>query len=337
MASLILCFEHFGLKPSPPLIILLFGYSMVWCLSFGKRPLRFALGLAALVAASSLYAGPYGRFLLKERNFFGVSRVANDQNGKLRYLFHGAIVHGIQSLDPAKSREPEAYYTKSGPAGSILQAMEARSPLGNSADLPKPRWAVVGLGAGAMACYVQPGESLTFYEIDPNVRGIASNPQYFTFLSQCAPTAPIVLGDARLKLRDAADSSYDLIVLDAFSGDTIPMHLVTREALALYLRKLAPSGMLAFHISNNHLKLAPVFAALASDAGLVSLIDDDTVLTHAQFDEGKYPSQWVVMARTRADLGQLATDRRWATLLAPAGTQVWTDDYSNLIRIIKWN
>jgi hypothetical protein len=337
MASLVLALDHFGLKPSPPLIILLFGYSMVWCLSFGKRPLRFALGLAALVVASSLYAGAYGRFLLKERNFFGVSRVANDQNGKLRYLFHGAIVHGIQNLDPAKSREPEAYYAKSGPAGSILQAMEAKSLLGNSADLPKPRWAVVGLGAGAMACYVQPGESLTFYEIDPNVRGIASDPQYFTFLSQCAPTAPIVLGDARLKLRDAADSSYDLIVLDAFSGDTIPMHLVTREALALYLRKLAPGGMLAFHISNNHLKLAPVFAALARDAGLVSLIDDDTVLTHAQFDEGKYASQWVVMARNRADLGPLATDRRWAPLQAPAGTQVWTDDYSNLIRIIKWN
>jgi len=336
MASLILSFQHFGLKPSPPLIILLFGYSMVWCLSFGKRPLRFALGLAALVAASSLYAGAYGKFLLKERNFFGVSRVANDQNGKLRYLFHGAIVHGIQNLDPAKSREPEAYYAKSGPAGGILQAMEAKSLLGNSADLLKPRWAVVGLGAGAMACYVQLGESLTFYEIDPNVRSIASDPSYFTFLSQCAPTAPIVLGDARLKLRDAADSSYDLIVLDAFSGDTIPMHLVTREALALYLRKLAPGGMLAFHISNNHLKLAPVFAALASDAGLVCLMDDDTVLTHAQFDEGKYPSQWGVMVRNRADLGQLATDRRWAPLLAPAGTQVWTDDYSNLIRIIKW-
>jgi hypothetical protein len=333
MASLILSFAHFGLKPSPPIIILLFGYSMVWCLSFGKRPLRFALGLTALVAASSLYAGAYGRFLLKERNFFGVSRVANDQNGKLRYLFHGAIVHGIQNLDPAKSREPEAYYAKSGPAGNIFQAMEARS----SAGLTKPRWAVVGLGAGAMACYLQPGESLTFYEIDPNVKGIASDPRYFTFLSQCAPTAPIVLGDARLKLRDAADGNYDLIVLDAFSGDTIPMHLVTREALALYLHKLAPGGMLAFHISNNHLKLAPVFAALARDAGLVSLIDDDTVLTHAQFDEGKYPSQWVVMARNRADLGQLATDRRWAPLLAPAGTRVWTDDYSNLIRIIKWN
>ena len=335
MSAIIFGLAHFGVKPSLPVVILLFGYSMVWCLSFSNRPLRFAAGLAALVAASSLYTGPYGEFLLKERSFFGVSRVANDQTNNLRYLFHGVIVHGIQSLNPAKSREPLAYYAKSGPAGGILHAMEAKTP--NSASLPKPRWAVVGLGAGAMACYFQPGESLTFYEIDPAVKRIASDPQYFTFLSQCAPTAPIVLGDARLKLRDAADQSYDLIVLDAFSGDTIPMHLVTREALTLYLRKLAPGGMLAFHISNNHLKLAPVFAALARDAGLVCLIDDDTVLTHAEFDQGKYASQWVVMARTRADLGQLGTDRHWVALEASAGAQVWTDDYSNLLRIIKWN
>jgi hypothetical protein len=337
MSAVILGLAHFGIKPSLPVVILLFGYSMVWCLSFSNRPLRFAAGLAALVAASSLYTGPYGEFLLKERSFFGVSRVANDQTSKLRYLFHGVIVHGIQSLDSAKSREPLAYYAKSGPAGGILRAMEAKTRSGSAADPPKPRWAVVGLGAGAMACYFQPGESLTFYEIDPAVERIASDPRYFTFLSQCAPTAPIVLGDARLKLRDAADGSYDLIVLDAFSGDTIPMHLVTREALALYLRKLAPGGMLAFHISNSHLKLAPVFGALAHDAGLVCLIDDDTVLTHAEFDEGKYASQWVVMARTTADLGQLGTDRHWAPLEAPAGWPVWTDDYSNLLRIIKWN
>ena len=115
------------------------------------------------------------------------------------------------------------------------------------------------------------------------------------------------------------------------------MHLVTREALALYLRKLAPGGMLAFHISNNHLKLAPIFGALASDAGLVCLIDDDTALTHEQADQGKFASQWVVMARSRADLGTLATDARWKPLDAPSGTQVWTDDYSNLLHIIKWN
>jgi len=341
MVVVITLLSHLAVRQSKPLemgfYILVFGYSMVWCLSFAKRPLRFAAGLLALTLAGSLYHGPYGQFLLKDRSFFGVLRVANDPAGKLRYFFHGAIVHGIQSLDPTQSREPLAYFTKSGPAGSILRATQAKLYHGTAGQLTPPRWGVIGLGAGAMACYMQPGESLTFFEIDPAVYRIAADPRYFTFLSQCAPTAKVVLGDARLKLRDVADQSYDLFVVDAFSGDTIPMHLTTREALALYLRKLAPGGILAFHISNNHLKLAPVFGALASDAGLVCLIDDDTTVTHEQFDHGKYASQWVVMARSRADLGALATDPRWVPLNAPAGTQVWTDEYSNLVRIIKWN
>jgi hypothetical protein len=341
MAAVITALSHLAVRQSRPLeigvYILLFGYSMVWCLSFGKRPLRFAAGLIALAAASSLYHGAYGEFLLKERSFFGVLRVANDPAGKLRYLFHGVVVHGIQCLDPARSREPLAYFTKSGPAGSILRATQAKTYHGSAGEVIQPRWAVVGLGAGSMACYLQPGESLTFYEIDPAVERIAADPRYFTFLSQCAPEVKTVLGDARLKLRDAADGSYDLFVVDAFSGDTIPMHLVTREALALYLRKLAPGGMLAFHISNNHLKLAPIFGALARDAGLLCLMDDDTVLTHEEFDQGKYASQWVVMARSRADLGALATDPRWVPINVPSGTPVWTDDYSNLLRIIKWN
>jgi hypothetical protein len=244
MVVVITLLSHLAVRQSRPLeigvYILLFGYSMVWCLSFGRRPLRFAAGLAALAIAGSFYHGPYGEFLLKERSFFGISRVANDPAGKLRYLFHGAIVHGIQSLDPAKSREPLAYYSSSGPAGSILRAMQAKAYHGSSGELIQPRWGVIGLGAGAMACYLRPGESLTFYEIDPAVKRIAADPRYFTFLSQCAPSSEIVLGDARLKLRDAPDGSYNLFVVDAFSGDTIPMHLVTRQALELYLRKLAP-------------------------------------------------------------------------------------------------
>jgi hypothetical protein len=342
-ATAITVLKHYGVSTNLSVQILLFGYSMLFCMSFGRRPLRFAAGTAALLIAFSLYSGAYGQFLHTERSFFGVLRVANDPTGKLRYLFHGAIVHGIQALDssgnPAgpASREPLAYYTRTGPAGSVLRNLESRPLSAPNGDPRHPRWAVIGLGAGAMACYFQPGESLTFYEIDPAVRRIAINPLYFTFLQQCAPAAPIILGDARLKLRDAPNASYNLIVLDAFSGDTIPMHLVTREALALYLRKLAPGGMLAFHISNSHLRLAPVFAALAQDAGLVSRIDDDTTLTHAEFDAGKNASQWMVMARTQADLGPLATDPHWAPVQVPQGTQVWTDDYSNLLRIIKWN
>src|SRR5579859_502440 len=337
MVIIITGLSHFGFKPSRSLNILLFGYSMLWCMSFGKRPLRFAAGLTTLVAASFLFTGPFGKVLHTERSFFGVLRVSNDPDGKFRNLFHGVISHGVQSLDPAKSREPLAYYTRTGPAGSILHSMHAKTLYSSSGDPRKPRWAVVGLGAGAMACYTQPGESLTYYEIDPSVNRIAANPRYFTFLEQCAPKTQVILGDARLKLRDTPDGSYDLLALDAFSGDSIPMHLMTREALALYQRTLAPGGMLAFHISSLYLQIAPTLGTLAQDAGLICLIGDDTNVTQAQIDAGKFPSKWIVMARSRGDLGEIGTDARWAPVPVPPGAKVWTDDYSNLLTIIKWN
>jgi hypothetical protein len=337
MAAVLGGLARAGIQLGRPLLILIFGYSMLWCLSFGKRPLRFAAGVVALLAASSLYTPNVGQVLHTGRNFFGVLRVTNSPNGRLRYLIHGATLHGSQSLDPAMSREPLAYYTRPGPAGDILRAMQAKTLAGSAGDVRQPKWAVVGLGAGAMACYLQPRESLTYYEIDPLVVRIALDPRYFTYLRQCAPAAQIVLGDARLKLRGAPDGSYDLIALDAFSGDMIPMHLVTREALALYLRKLAPRGILAFHITNLYLRLGPTLGALARDAGLVCLMADDTGVSQAQMDAGRFPSQWLVMARSRADLGALATDPRWMPVNVPPGTQLWTDDYSNLLRVIKWN
>jgi hypothetical protein len=336
MAAAFLGLPRAGVALADPLAIVIFSVSMLWCLSFGQRPLRFAVGVVALLAASTLYTPNLGRLLDVQRNFFGVLRVTDSPNGKLRYFIHGATLHGSQNLDPAKSREPLAYYTVSGPAGSILRAFQAKTFQSSSGDLRKPNWAVVGLGAGSMACYLQPGESLTYYEINPAVKSIALDPRYFTFLQQCAPAAQIILGDARLKLRDAQDGGYDLIVLDAFSGDMIPMHLVTREALALYLRKLAPGGMLAFHTSNLYLRLVPTLAALANDAGLVCLVDEDNPIPQAQKDAGKFPSEWLVMARSRDDLGALATDPHWVPAKAQPGTQVWTDDYSNLLHIIKW-
>jgi spermidine synthase len=188
-----------------------------------------------------------------------------------------------------------------------------------------------------MACYRQPGESLTYYEIDPLVVRMALDPRSFTFLQQCAPNAKIVLGDARLRLRSAPDAGYDLIVIDAFSGDMIPMHLVTREALALYLRKLAPGGMIAFHITNLYLDIAPTLGSLARDAGLVCFTSDDHGVPQEQIEAGKLASHWLVMARSKTDLGALAADRRWTEMRVPPATRVWTDDYSNLLRIIKWN
>lgn len=324
---------HAGIRPTRSLNILVFGYSLLWCMSFGKRPLRFAVGLAAVLIASTFFVGTFGHILDRERSFFGVSRVTNDAENRFRLLFHGGTIHGMQSLDPASSREPLTYYSRRGPAGQIFEAAQAGMPTGN--------WAIVGLGIGSMSCYMQPDQTLTYYEIDPLVARIAEDPRWFTILHQCAPRARVVLGDARLELRGAPDAHYGLIVLDAFSGDSIPMHLLTREALALYLRKLAPGGILAFHVSNIYLDLAPALGNLARDGHLASLVENDINVPQAEIDQGRFPSIWVVMSRNQADLAYLAAETgypaKWQPMVVKPGARVWTDDYSNLLSAIRWH
>ncbi len=323
---------HAGIRPTRSLNILIFGYSLLWCMSFGKRPLRFAVGLTAVLIASTFFVGTFGHILNTERSFFGVSRVTNDAESRFRLLFHGGTIHGMQSLDPARSREPLTYYTRTGPAGQIFKDAETRMPHGNLA--------IVGLGVGAMSCYLQPDQTLTYYEIDPLVATIAQDPRWFTILHQCAPGARIVLGDARLELRNAPDAHYGLIVLDAFSGDSIPMHLLTREALALYLRKLAPGGILAFHVSNIYLDLAPTLGNLAKDAHLACQIENDINVPQAEIDQGRFPSIWVVMSRNQSDLAYLAAETgypaKWQPMAFKPEARVWTDDYSNLLSAIRW-
>ncbi len=330
MVVVILGLARTGIQPGHVETTLVFGYSLLWCLSFGKRRMRFVLGLLAILVTSWLYA-PFGQTLLARRSFFGVYRVRDTPDGKFRQLYHGGIVHGTQSLNESASCVPLSYYTRSGPGGAIFEVVEKSMPHGD--------WAIVGLGAGAMASYLEPGQTLTFYEIDPLVAQIALDPRYFTYLRSCAPAAKIVLGDARLKLRNAPDGHYGLIVLDAFSGDSIPMHLMTREALGLYLRKLAPGGVIAFHISNLYFNLAPTLGNLAQDAHLVALIGNDTQVSSAEQSAGKLASIWVVMARDGRDLDALTADTsrrfRWVPLAGQPGSRLWTDDYSNLLGVVK--
>ncbi len=328
LAGLIWSLQAGGLKPGRLLHILLFAPTMMLCLSFGRRPIRFGLGLGALLFASTLYVGPYGRALHTERSFFGVHRVTQDAGGKYRMLVHGSTIHGVQSLDPSRRREPLSYFSRAGPIGQVFAAF--------SGPEIHRRVAVVGLGTGSLACYGEPGQQFAFYEIDPIVERIARDPRYFTFLRDCLPKIDVVLGDARLSLVKAPNRRYDMIILDAFSSDAIPMHLVTREALKLYLTKLSDDGILAFHISSRYLNLQPILGDLARDAGLLCLGQDDTNVSPAEIENGKFPSQWVVMARKRDDLGNLAQDERWQALPGRSEKRVWTDDFSNLLGIIRW-
>lgn len=297
-----------------------FGLPLLGCFMTSGRGPRFALGLAAVLAISQLAPEHGMATLARDRSFFGVHRVAED--GKFRLLFHGKTVHGIQSLDPAKSREPLGYYHREGPLGEVFAGLEG--PV-----------AAVGLGAGAVAAYGKPGQEFTFYEIDPVVTRLASDPRHFRYLADSPARIGVVTGDARLMLGKAPAGHYGLILLDAYSSDSIPVHLLTREAMQLYLSKLAQGGRIALHISNLHMDLRPVVAALGRDAGLACVFREDDV-TAEEMAEGKASSRWVLMARSEGDLGPAGKTRHWQVLDADPASKVWTDDYSSVIPLLEF-
>ena len=304
-----------------------FSISAVVCFAFSTRPLRFALGLAAIFLAAPLHHGEHGRVLHVERSFFGVHRVTLAPDGRHHRLVHGKIVHGMQSLDPARRREPLTYYHRTGPIGQVFAALNTNAT---------EAIAVVGLGAGSLASYGLPEQAWTFYEIDPVVERLARDTNYFTFLGDSPARVSVVLGDARLSLASASNGAYRLLVLDAYSSDAIPVHLLTREALALYVRKLAPGGLLAFHISNQHFDLEPVLAVLARDAGLVCRLQDDGNVTPAELAEGKRESTWALMAREPKDFIPLGKGARWLPAETKPGVGAWTDNFSSVLKVFNW-
>jgi hypothetical protein len=309
-------------------LMLASGLAVLVAATARTRPLRFALGVAAVLLAGGLSDGVDGRVLHRERTFFGVLRVTefDDRDGRLHRLFHGNTLHGQQRLAPGWRREPLTYYHRSGTIGQVFQVLHARSAAGVQVS-------VVGLGAGSLAAYAMPGDRWAFYEIDPAVARIARDPRAFTVLRDCrAGSLDVIVGDARLRLREAGDQAADLIVLDAFSSDAIPTHLLTREAVRLYRDKLAVGGLIAVHLSNRTIDLDPVVGQLARDAGLVARVRHDRTLTPEERQAGKSTSIWAVLAARQSDLGALAEDPRWQPPPLDVGDRVWTDDYSSIVR-----
>jgi hypothetical protein len=293
-------------------------------------PRRRLFGMVAILGAGAIPRAGEGRVLLRDRSFFGALKVDDDASGRFRRLVHGVTIHGRQSLDPLQKGEPLAYYHRTGPIGDIHRMVEERGRAIRSG--------VVGLGAGALAAYARPGDSMVFYEIDPVVERVAEDPALFSYLSDCqAGKPPVVRGDARLRLREARPGSYDMLVLDAFSSDAIPVHLLTREALRLDREKLAPQGLIAVHISNRYLDLGPVLGALAADCGWVCLIREDLTIPSALEHAGKSASVWAILAERAEDLGSLASDSRWRKPPPCPASRVWTDDYSDIVQSFRWS
>jgi SAM-dependent methyltransferase len=310
------------------IIILVSCFVGMFLYSFRNRPIRFGLGMGAIMLSSLLWTTGQGQVLYSERNFFGILKVLRN-SGDYHFLYHGTTLHGAQSLNPARSHEPLTYFHRTGPLGQVFEVFFTKTE--------KRRVAIVGLGTGTIACYGRPGQHFTFFEIDPAVERIARDRRYFTFLNDCSANIDVVIGDARLSLARLTDPQYDLFILDAFSSDSIPVHLVTKEALKLYLSRLADGGILAFHISNRYLDLRPVLGKLAQDSNLTCLIREDTEFGVTERKMQKAASIWVVMSRRSSDLGGLISDHRWKPLQGRKGAKLWTDDFSNIPSVFMWS
>ncbi|MGH8617479.1 MAG: spermidine synthase [Burkholderiales bacterium] len=292
-----------------------------------RRPLRFGLMVGVVLLAAPFVHNP-DTVLARERSFFGVHAVMRERTGKLHVLMHGITVHGAQYRNPEQRREPTTYYHRDSPVGQLFHVLERRPPAAMAI-------AAIGMGVGTIACYRRPGEDWAFFELDPVVVRLARDPRYFTFLADCAPDARIVTGDGRLTFAGEADGRYDAIVVDTFSSDAIPVHMLTREALALYLRKLKPDGVLIFHISNQYLDLAPVLATLAADAGVMALQPGPRMAFPPEDRFGAMESVWIVLARSGDPVRALIDEEGWTPLTALPRSRPWTDDYSNVPGALK--
>ncbi|PEQ12110.1 hypothetical protein B2G71_13280 [Novosphingobium sp. PC22D] len=263
----------------------------------------------------------------RTRSYFGVYTVREYPEHRLRLLVHGTTLHGQQSTDPAHSRDVGSYYGPGSGAEIVLDAVPRFYG-------PRARVGVVGLGTGTLACLAGPEARWTFFEIDRTVLEFSRNGT-FTYLSQCTPRANVVIGDARLELEGVKPGSFDVLVIDAFSSDAIPLHLVTQDAIEVYLRALAPDGILLLHISNRYIDLEPVVSAIARAEGVEARIRNNNPYDRLL----QTPSSWIAVSRDASRLAALAAmreDARWDRL-APPADRVWTDDHASILPYIRWD
>jgi hypothetical protein len=301
---------------------LLLAVPALGALAFSGRPVRFGGTLMAVIAASAVYPSEIGAIEFATRNFYSVHRILRDDRHGFRWLTNGVTVHGGQRLADSTAPFPLTYYAPSGPAGDAFRAL-AR---------PGQAVGVIGLGAGALMYYGVPGERWRFFEIDPAVTRIAHDTRFFTFLSRARAPYDVVEGDARLSL--ARDTTrFDILVLDAFASDAVPVHLLTREAIRSYESRLRPGGVMLMHISNRFYDLGPIVGVMARDAGLSALQRHDLDSDDMEVT-GKFGSHWVVLSRDSARTELLRGQRGWAPVVA-GDVRVWTDDYSSVLPLLR--
>jgi SAM-dependent methyltransferase len=318
--------RQLGIEIKSEHVFAILGYVLVALVAFLFHRWRwfFAAGVGILIFIFALSVAPsieMGDRLYVARDFFGVKKVILQVQSSQRKLLHGDTMHGLEGLDPARAGQPLSYYFPDGPLGDVMNMMK---------DRPDQHIGVVGLGSGSIAGYTQPNRHITFFEIDSQVEFIAR--RYFSFLRRCGDLCDVVLGDGRLSIFHSPDGEFDLLILDAFNSDAIPAHLLSREALEIYRRKLKPNGAVLFHVSNRYLRVQELVSALAHEAGMPALVrvdDDDKA-------PGKAKSVYVIVVPDAATVRSLAEDPNWVPVSRPEKIQPWTDDYSNLWAILRW-
>ena len=296
--------------------------------ALGLNASRWKIFATAVVALAliRIYPADDGR-VVTARSFFGVHKIVITPHGQYHVLMHGTTIHGAQKFlnadgSPVTGRpEPISYYHKDGGIGRAIAAIRERK----AAPL---RVAVIGVGAGTLTCASEPGENWKFFDIDQTMVDTAKDPKYFTYMQSCAPDVKPVIGDARLTFAREPDGIYDVIIVDAYSSDAIPIHLATREAMKIYKDKLAPQGIVVMHVSNRHLELESVVVGIADANDLRSWVYNED---SGRDDEYIFSTDVVVSAREDADVGSLASSDKWAETEPTDGQRVWTDDYSNIL------
>lgn len=280
------------------------------------------LAVVAVTVVSIAQSGPGAGSLFRDRSFFGTHDVRDRDD--LRVYMNGTTIHGAQRLADLTAERPTPllYYHPNAPMAQILTS--ARGTAAHTVG-------VVGLGVGALSCYRQAGQDWHFYEIDQTVDDVARDPALFTFMSQCAPDSPTHLGDARMVLA-GQELSFDILVIDAYSSDAVPVHLTTSEAMQIYLDRLAPGGVLVYHISNRYFDIQKPLARSAEALGLAARMQ--AYGGNQKQDRADVGSRVVMIARDPADFGALAEDSRWTRLVSDGGRE-WTDDYANLLSILR--
>lgn len=367
-ASLVLIlntiFHDVGRGTKEPLVIIrtlvTVGLSVVLLWRSGGVAFALALG-AATVVGQQVNKTDHGTLLHVERSFFGVAHVYGDTvtypGDPDPYIFnrvslrHGTTLHGLQLMSPGENDRagpagrPRTYYHTQGPLGDIYRAFQTPDRLWSGTKLDTV--AVIGLGTGQAAAYALPGQRYDFYEIDPAIVRIAEDPTLFTYVTMArddGASVNMIVGDGRLRIAEAPDGLYGLIILDAFSSDSIPVHLLTKEAFELYFRKLRPDGILAVHVSNRYFRLHPIVARISKELGVnirryydPSAAEWRTDLTEVERRrwrrEERFASDWLMLVRGMEHAGALATDPNWKTIGLAKEPPLWTDSYSDILSV----